>query len=177
MSLCASRCPAEQQASWAGIKVCTLRRGEAGVFLTPADHLKPLVLTKDLWFWVLHHDITLSWWRHELSTLSYWPPAHTSCPLRPRAPGSPPSSPQVLLPPSSAKWPSPWRTHKNPDHTTVPWAHHSLSCSSILNQLLTHPHTRTPHGIPNTSPIQTLPHRHSELLSSFFIQSPSAIFL
>lgn len=36
MSLCASRCPAEQQASWAGIKVCTLRRGEAGVFLTPA---------------------------------------------------------------------------------------------------------------------------------------------
>lgn len=126
MSLCASRGPAEQQASWAGIEVCPLRQDEAGVLLTPADHLKPLVLTKDLWFWVLHHDITLSWWWLELSALSYWPPAHTSCPLGPRAPGSPPSSPPVLLPPSSAKWPSPWRAHRNPDHTTVPWAHHSL---------------------------------------------------
>ena len=156
---------------------CTLRQSEAGVFLTPADHLKPLVLAKDLWFWVLPHDSTLSWWWHELSALSYWPPAHTSCLLRPRAPGSPPSSPPIFLPPPSAKWPSLRRTHQNPDHTTAPWAPHSLPCSSTLNQALTHRHTRTPHGIPKTSPIQALPHLHSELLSSFLIQSPSPVFL
>lgn len=47
-------------------------------------------------------------------------------------PGSPPSSPPILLSSLSAKWMSLWETHWNPDHTTVPWAQNTWSLDLFL---------------------------------------------
>lgn len=77
-------------------------------------------------------------------------------------PGSPPSSPPILLSSLSAKWMSLWETHWNPDHTTVPWAHNTWSLDLFLYPDSTS-HTQNPHSIPNTSPIQTPSHLHSHL--------------
>lgn len=125
MSLCASHCPAKQQASWAGTEVhfeakwgwClphsgwpsqTLGLGQGPVVLSlaPCRHIVRMMT------WAQHPQL--------LTPSSHFLPAETT--------GSRLTaflSTYIPAPPS-AKWPSLWRTHQNPDHTTAPGAPHSL---------------------------------------------------
>lgn len=176
MSLCASRGPAEQQASWAGIGVLwgEVRLVSSSLWLTISNP----------WPWprTCGSESCIMTSRCHDDDLSSAPSATDpgSHFLSTEATGSWLTTvlPPVLLPPSSAKWLSPWRAHRNPDHTTVAWAHHSLPeplpwisrWPTITPEPSSYPQYSLQSGKRSSPP-------HSELLSSFLIQSPSAIFL